>query len=280
MTYPYSHKAPADMYNKEYLYPPTTCGWRGQGIVLQRLCQGAVDSHSTTAAEFERSASNLSGASTPPATPMDSSGHDCNNHVSSFYKAMAKDIRRKRERHIAEVADKRAHMHLPVVDRKASCLAATTNASRSSQRDDRPVRGVVKLQADPSSTGPALSVLLVVGKGTLSVQELTGDFQQLLCLQLRHLIVKLVPGHDNMLRITVRAPRQRLMDANDEAISESILVVLPDLSMRDRWLEALSDMDVVIKDWHPAANTDAARTCRYGLRSYLNGALPPIRWIA
>ena len=196
--------------------------------------------------------------------------------IHPFYTAMAKGIREKRERCLAELATKTPEPFLSV-DNSAHRPASAIKP----RSDDRTVRGVVMLQADPSSTKTAVSVLLDVSKGVILLQDLTRDFQELLCLQLRHVMLKTVPLHDNMLRIMVKT---RTRDPQSQDVSDTILVALPDRSLRDRWLEALSDMGVSVQDWRPTQSqrTHKESTCHRDAanRSCLNGALAPVRWIA
>ena len=194
--------------------------------------------------------------------------------ANPFYTAMAKGIREQRVRCLAELA-KKAPARFPLMDNTAHRPTSATKP----RSDDRPVRGVVTLQADPSSTKSAASVLLVVSQGVMLLQDFTRDFHELLCLQLRHVILKTVEPHDNMFRIMVKA---RTRDPRSQDVNNSIFVALSDRSLRDRWLEALSDMGVIVKDWSPTQRTATGSTFHRitAPRSCLNGALPPVRWIA
>ena len=63
--------------------------------------------------------------------------------------------------------------------------------------------GIVTIQRHLSHTANAKSVLLVVSRGTLSVQTLQKPYRRLLELPLGDVAAAVVPGHENMFRVTM-----------------------------------------------------------------------------
>ena len=141
------------------------------------------------------------------------------------------------------------------------------------RRDTRPVRGVIEIQSHPTkkkaSKAKRESVLLIAGKGVLKVQEMSGTFPDILQLPLREVLVKLVPGHDCGFAITV-------FYSEDDA--EEVYAALPDNRLRNKWLEALSNLGARVEGdwhWHPTSSGPDKNE----VYCALNGQPPPIRWI-
>ena len=147
-----------------------------------------------------------------------------------------------------------------VVGRAAQSRGNPANKTRDSGFEQdvtdsgRSVCGVVTLQAHPLLKSSALSVSLIASKSSLTVRELSEPRLDLVEVPLWHLIVQMVPVYDNMFHI--------LIDAKEDAANQGIFVVLRDRLMRDRWLHALSALDVRVKGWHPSAFTSTPGSAR------------------
>lgn len=146
--------------------------------------------------------------------------------------------------------------------------------------DERPVRGVVTLLADPPLPATAASVLLIarVHKGTLSVEDLTVKSNELGSMPLGRIEAGVVPGQDDMFFI-IPAP-----DVPGDGIGgrqPRIFISVARRGLRDRWLSVLWDMGVNIQNWTPDPRPAESPGCedRFEIRSPLTGALPPIRWL-
>ena len=152
--------------------------------------------------------------------------------------------------------------------------------------DDRPVRGVVTIQAHastPTASERPRSVFLVANEGSLMVDELCQPHTRLLELPLQHVAAQAVPSRDNMFHIGVSRPEAA--QCGPSAIgSEGFVVVLRDSRLRDQWLQALQCVGARVDTtgWNPAADT-AAETSKKppGGRGdgFLDGARPSVRWL-
>jgi hypothetical protein len=147
--------------------------------------------------------------------------------------------------------------------------------------DDRPVRGVVTLQARPSpmANERPRSALLIVTKGSLMVEELCQPYTRLLELPLEHVAAQAVPGRETMFHIAACPPGAEQRDPSTVG-TEGIIVVLRDCSLRDRWLQALeaAGTRVDATGWHPAAGT--AEKTRTPPACFGHGfEPPPVRWL-
>jgi len=147
---------------------------------------------------------------------------------------------------------------------KTSGPAKTTPRAEQPRIDDRPVRGVATIQALPSHAAGAKSVLLVVRRGTLSMQTLQKPYRQLLELPLGDVAARVVPGHENMFRVTI-------IGSNPDAAGLlSMVVVLSDCSLRDRWLQALVTA---------GARVDLAGSCLTASTGKTSYPDAPVRWL-
>jgi hypothetical protein len=149
--------------------------------------------------------------------------------------------------------------------------------------DDRPVRGVVTIQATPTAGERPRSVFLIAKEGSLMVDELCQPHTRLLELPLEHVAAQAVPSRDNMFHIGVSPPGAA--QCGPSAIgSEGFVVVLRDSRLRDQWLQALESAGARVDTtgWNPAADT-AAETSKKppGGRGdgFLDGARPSVRWL-
>ena len=145
--------------------------------------------------------------------------------------------------------------------------------------DDRPVRGVVTLQARPSpmANERPRSALLIVSRGSLMVEELCQPYTRLLELPLQHVAAQAVPGRETMFHIVACPPGAEQRDPSIVG-TEGIVVVLRDSSLRDRWLQALEAASSVdATGWHPAAGT--AEKTRTPPACFGHGFEPPVRWL-
>jgi hypothetical protein len=141
--------------------------------------------------------------------------------------------------------------------------------------DDRPVRGVVTLQARVSLTAAdkPTPMLLIASRGTLVVQTLAKPYRAIIEIPLGDVATAVVPGHDNMFRIWLHAV--------PEEQDDGIVVVLRDCSLRDQWLQALvtAGARVDVTSWHPPVGTTALVPPACSPYGFWNGAPPPVRWL-
>jgi hypothetical protein len=147
--------------------------------------------------------------------------------------------------------------------------------------DDCPVRGVVNLQARPSpmANERPRSALLIVSKGSLTVEELCQPYTRLLELPLQHVAAQALPGRETMFHIATCPPGDEQRDPSTVG-TEGIVVVLRDCSLRDRWLQALVDAGTRVDatGWHPAAGT--SEKTRTPPACFGHGFEPPlVRWL-
>ena len=153
--------------------------------------------------------------------------------------------------------------------------------SENAKVDDRPVRGVVTLQARPSpmANERPRSALLIVSKGSLMVEELCQPYSRLLELPLQHVAAQAVPGRENMFHIAACPPGAEQRDSRTVG-TEGIVVVLRNSSLRDRWLQALeaAGMRVDATGWHPAAGS-AEKTRTPPVFFGHSFEPPPVRWL-
>jgi hypothetical protein len=162
--------------------------------------------------------------------------------------------------------------------------APTTHSFPGQPRaDDRPVRGVVTIQArdsSPTASERPRSVLLVANAGSLMVDELRQPHTRLLELPLEHVAAQAVPGRDNMFHIGVSPPGTA---QSASAIgSEGFVVVLRDRRLRDQWLQALESVGARVDaaGWNPAADAAAKTSMKPpGGRVFLDCGRPPVRWL-
>jgi hypothetical protein len=128
----------------------------------------------------------------------------------------------------------------------------------------RPLRGQVTVSAQPLERG--MSVVLHVSK-VLTVFGGADRDRRLLEMPLHHIQVELVPGHDNKFHLTM--PNRDL---------DGIFAAVTNRAARDRWLCALSAMQVKVKDWRPAP--DMARDWNMQRPLANSGTLPLVRWLS
>jgi hypothetical protein len=147
-------------------------------------------------------------------------------------------------------------------------MLVRTLKTRSSQPIFRPARGMATVKADPSLK-LGMSVVLHVADGVLAVYGGPELDRRLLEMPLHHILVELVPGHDNMFHVTANLP--------DRAV-DGIYVTVKDRGARDRWLSALSAMQVKVKDWRPAPGM--AREWKMERPLANTGTLPLVRWLS
>ena len=123
-----------------------------------------------------------------------------------------------------------------------SCETSATATTRKQQalttpRRCRPTHGQVTIKTRASQqTG--FAALLRIEKGFLSVIGGAELDDTILSMPLRYAELKVVTGHNNVLELKVKTP---------DAQPNGILVVVSDCSVRDRWLEAFSDVGVKIE---------------------------------
>ena len=186
----------------------------------------------------------------------------------AYYLAMARSIRARQAAAAAE-RDGASARDTTSDSRKSSALATTTPPEQhrtadlcaESPPDGRPVRGIVTIQRHLSHTANAKSVLLVVSRGTLSVQTLQKPYRHLLELPLGDVAATVVTGHENMFRVT-------MVDSHpDEA---GMVVVLRDCSLRDRWLQALATA---------GGHVDVAGSCLTASTGETSYPDAPVRWL-
>ena len=135
----------------------------------------------------------------------------------------------------------------------------------TSTEHHRPVRGQVNIKSVPAQKG--VNVLLCVSRGYLKVQGGEELSQEMLSIPLHHLLIRIVPGYNNMFHVMV----------DKEGAPDGILIALRDVTTRDKWLATLYSMGINIQDWKPSPTM--ARQCQIE-RTLPNGALPLIRWIS
>ena len=164
---------------------------------------------------------------------------------------------------------------------------ATTHSFPGQPRaDDRPVRGVVTIQArdsSPMASERPRSVLLVANAGSLIVDELRPPHTRLLDLPIEHVAAQAVPGRDNMFHIGVTRPGAAQSGPSTIG-TEGFVVVLRDGRLRDQWLQALESVGARVDaaGWNPAADTAAKTSMKPpGGRGdgFLDGGRPPVRWL-
>jgi len=155
----------------------------------------------------------------------------------------------------------------------ASACAQTRPPEQSQVHvDSRPVRGVVTVQAFPSPTAGAISVLLVVSRGTLVLQTLQKPYKKLLEMPLDDVAAKVVPGLETMLHVTDSGSIVDGEDRDSDPGVEGIFVVLRDCSLRDQWLKALATC---------GARVDVAGACLTESTDATSSRYPdaPVRWM-
>ena len=120
--------------------------------------------------------------------------------------------------------------------------------------DQDSLRGQVTVSGQPSVSG--IPAVLHVSK-VLTVFGGADWDRQLLEMPLHHIQVELVPGHDNKFHLTM--PNRAV---------DGIFAAVTNRAARDRWLFALSAMQVKVKDWHPAPDmASSIRTDQKALKN-------------
>ena len=132
--------------------------------------------------------------------------------------------------------------------------------------DARPVRGIVTVQALPSPTEDAVSVLLVCSRGTLVAQTLQKPYRKLLEIPLDDVAAKVMPGRENVFHVTLVDFEHK---DSDPGVA-GIFVVLRDCSLRDQWLEALATS---------GARVDVAGACLTASTDSTSYQDAPVRWL-
>ena len=180
----------------------------------------------------------------------------------SYNRAMARDIRARQAAVAAERdgASARNATTSEIDSRKPGAPAKTTPPERP-WVDRRPVRGVATIQALPSRTAKAESMLLVVGRGKLSLQTVQRPYQRLLEMKLADVAAEVVPGRNDMFRVSMTG-------SNPDAAG--IFVVLRDHLLRDSWLQALLTA---------GAHVDVAGTCLRASTGGMSYPDAPVRWL-
>ena len=186
----------------------------------------------------------------------------------TYYLAMARSIRARQAAAAAE-RDGASARDTTSDSSKPSALAKTTPPEQhrtadlcaESPPDGRPVRGIVTIQTHLSHTAKAKSVLLVVSRGTLSVQTLQKPYRRLLELPLGDVAAAVVPGHEEMFRVT-------MVDSHPD--KAGMVVVLRDCSLRDRWLQALATA---------GGHVDVAGSCLTASTGETSYPDAPVRWL-
>jgi hypothetical protein len=252
--------------------------------------ESSEDPEDRVPAPMQRGDSAESMASTQPSTPTPtrkherpSAGHDRESPLDNmepecaYYLAMARGIRARQ----AAAAQEQAAAQrdgAPARDSQRRTSAPQERAPQDQPRvDDRPVRGVVTLQAHLSLTAAdrPKRMLLIASRETLVVQTLEKPYRALTKIPIGDMAAGVVPGHDNMFRIWLHASPEE----QDDGV---VVVVVRDCSLRDQWLQALvtAGARVDVTSWHPPVGTTAwmlPPACSpYG---FWNGAPPPVRWL-
>ena len=124
------------------------------------------------------------------------------------------------------------------------------------------------VKADPSLK-LGMSIVLHLAHGVLTVQGGPEWNQRLLEMPFPHILVELVPGHDNMFHVTANMPNQTLA---------GIFISVQDRAARDRWLSALSAMQVKVNDWHLAPGMASEWKMEQPLTN--TRTLPLVRWLS
>ncbi len=213
-----------------------------------------------------------SGRVSSPDKPTDkkAQGSDAGR---KYYLAMARSIRARQAAAAAErdgaSARDTTRDSTPARESGVACPAKTTPPEQprmaylctESLPDGRPVRGVATIQARPSYTAKAKSVLLVVSRGTLSVQTLQKPYRQLLELPLGDVAANVVPGHENMFSVTI-------IGSHPDAAG--VFVALRDRSLRDSWLQALATA---------GGHVDVAGSCLTANADVTSYSDSPVRWL-
>ena len=209
----------------------------------------------------------------------------------AHYMALARDVRARRraaqgggQAGAADSARSSASSAAgPHDDQEQGSLSTGSKGATTNARpplDDRPVRGVVKLLADPPLPATAASVLLIARakKGTLSVEDLTVQSNELGSMPLGRIAAGVVPGQEDMFFII---PAPDVPGDGNGGRQPRIFISVSRPGLRDRWLSVLWDMGVNIQDWSPDLRPTPSPGCedRFEIRSPLTGALPPIRWL-
>ena len=147
-------------------------------------------------------------------------------------------------------------------------MRALSSLSSGPAVQHRPARGQVVIKARPSQA-KGINVLLTVAGGYLKLVGGAELDQEMLSMPFHHVLIRMVPGHDNMFHI--------LVDKKGNT-SQGILISLGDRSTRDKWLATLSSMSINIQDWRPSPTM--ARDWKVERTLANNGALPLVRWIS
>lgn len=263
--------------------------------VYEKREESSEDPEDRGPASMQRADSAASMASTQPSTPTTrtherlGAGHDRESPLDSmepgraYYLAMARGVRARQAAAAADLAaaqrdgaPTRDTARDPARDSHRRTSAPPERAPQDQPRvDDRPVRGVVTLQAHLSLTAAdrPTPMLLIASRETLVVQTLEKPYRVLMEIPLGDIAAEVVPGHDNMFRIWLHAV--------PEEQDDGVVVVLRDCSLRDQWLQALvtAGARVDVMSWHPPVGTTALMPPACSPYGFWNGAPPPVRWL-
>ena len=245
--------------------------------VYEKREESSEDPEDRGPASMQRADSAASMASTQPSTPTPtrkherpSAGHDRESPLDNMepecadYLAMARGIRARQ----AAAAQEQAAAQrdgAPARDSQRRTSAPQERAPQDQPRvDDRPVRGVVTLQAHLSLTAAdrPKRMLLIASRETLVVQTLEKPYRALTKIPIGDMVAGVVPGHDNMFRIWLHA--------SPEEQDDGVVVVVRDCSLRDQWLQALVTA---------GARVDVAGSCLTASTGKTSYPDAPVRWL-